>query len=153
MVMNAQTRQVGAVANLKSIKAASKVARQVLEQTYHTLLVGEDATSFAQRIGFTTENLTTPYSIDLWKQWLAKGKQPNFWKKQPPPPPAQETAAIAASPQFIEESTSTNNKNKMPPYGHDTIGMIVMNDKTETSCGTSTNGLSFRIPGRVGDCK
>jgi len=139
IVMNAQTRAIGAVANLKRVKGASRVARQVMEQTYHSLLVGEDATDFAKRIGFKTENLTTEYSLNLWKQWLAKGKQPNYWKNQPPPPPSVPMPNIAAQ------------GGDALPMGHDTIGMILMNDKLETACGTSTNGLSYRIPGRVGD--
>lgn len=55
MIMNGRTREVGAVANLKRVKEASHVARQVMDKTYHTLMVGEDATYFATRMGFSMQ--------------------------------------------------------------------------------------------------
>lgn len=36
-------------------------------------------------------------------------------------------------------------------YGHDTIGMVALDKSGSIACGTSTNGASYKIPGRVGD--
>jgi N4-(beta-N-acetylglucosaminyl)-L-asparaginase len=125
LIINGKTMEMGAVANLKQVKSAAHVARKVLEKTYHTLLVGEDATNFAKRIGFETTNLSTPYSTDLWKKWVEGGRNPNYWKDSPP-----------IDPKFV---------------GHDTIGMVVRDKFGDLACATSTNGLTFRIQGRVGD--
>eukprot|EP01027_Heterolobosea_sp_BB2_P012424 GEZU01018013.1.p1 GENE.GEZU01018013.1~~GEZU01018013.1.p1 ORF type:complete len:170 (+),score=43.78 GEZU01018013.1:68-511(+) len=35
--------------------------------------------------------------------------------------------------------------------GHDTIGMIAIDAAGDVTCGTSTNGIAFKIAGRVGD--
>lgn len=62
-----------------------------MDSTYHTLLVGDDATRFAickniffqtdfPAQGFPTRNMTANNSIELWEQWIANNHQPNFWK-------------------------------------------------------------------------
>lgn len=69
---------MGAVASMKRIKAASKVARHVMENTKHTLLVSEGATLFAKQMGFKETNLSTNYSLNMWNHWKTNC-QPNFW--------------------------------------------------------------------------
>lgn len=70
---------VGAVAAMRNIKDAIAVARYVLWNTQHTLLVGERATEFAIMMGFRNESLATPASLNMWKQWRDSHCQPNFW--------------------------------------------------------------------------
>lgn len=69
---------MGAVGHMKRIKEAAKVARHVMENTKHTLLVGDGATQFAVQMGFKETNLSTNYSLNLWNQWKTNC-QPNFW--------------------------------------------------------------------------
>ena len=70
---------VGAVGCLRNIKPAMSVARAVLDRTGHSLLVGEKATQFAVRLGFTQESLASPESEEMWSQWKHNNCQPNFW--------------------------------------------------------------------------
>lgn len=70
---------MGAVGHMKRIKEASQVARHVMENTKHTLLVGDGATQFAIQMGFKETNLNTNDSLNLWTQWKTKSCQPNFW--------------------------------------------------------------------------
>lgn len=70
---------IGAVASMRKIKHAIAVARYVLENTEHTLLVGDQATAFANMMGFKNESLTTPASDEMWKTWRENRCQPNFW--------------------------------------------------------------------------
>lgn len=70
---------IGAIASMQNIKNAIAVARHVLENTQHTLLVGEGATEFAIKMGFKNESLVTKQSDNLWKQWKSNRCQPNFW--------------------------------------------------------------------------
>lgn len=70
---------VGAVGALRRVKDAIAVARAVLHHTEHTMLVGDHATSFAQTMGFKTENLTTPHSALLHEVWKRRNCQPNNW--------------------------------------------------------------------------
>lgn len=69
---------MGAVGSMKRIKSAAKVARHVMENTEHTLLVGDGATQFAISMGFKETNLSTNSSLNLWKEWKTTC-QPNFW--------------------------------------------------------------------------
>lgn len=70
---------IGAVAGLREIKDAISVAYHVLKYTRHTMLVGEHATEFALMMGFKRENLQTPKSLAIWRDWKDKNCQPNFW--------------------------------------------------------------------------
>ena len=70
----------GAVGNLQKIKEAVMVARKILEETYHTLLVGTGATAFALQMGFGETSLSTQQSKAEWARWVANGKLPNFWR-------------------------------------------------------------------------
>ena len=63
----------GAVAYLKRIKHPISVARKVMEQTSHVMLVGEGAQQFAKAQGFVEENLLTAQSKADWQQWLQSG--------------------------------------------------------------------------------
>ena len=71
---------------MKRIKQASKVAKHVLENTKHTLLVGQDATDFAVQMGFVEEDLHSEESKEQWKKWREGKCQPNFWKNVNPDP-------------------------------------------------------------------
>lgn len=75
-----KTMNVGAVGALRRVKNAISVARHVLNHSYHSFLVGELATQFAEEMGFPIESLTTPTSKNLWKKWHNEDNcQPNFW--------------------------------------------------------------------------
>jgi N4-(beta-N-acetylglucosaminyl)-L-asparaginase len=72
---------LGAVAALEHVTHAVSVARKVMEETPHTLLVGEGATQFALEHGFTREKLLTPESEAAWREWLKQSHyapQPNI---------------------------------------------------------------------------
>lgn len=70
---------VGAVGALRGVKTAISVARRVLENTKHSILVGELATQFALNMGFKKESLTTKKTKEMWKEWRSEKCQPNYW--------------------------------------------------------------------------
>jgi N4-(beta-N-acetylglucosaminyl)-L-asparaginase len=70
---------VGAVGCIKRIKRPISVARKVMELTSHTLLVGDDATRFARKVGFVEEALGTDASRRAWEQWQADPRRPRSW--------------------------------------------------------------------------
>lgn len=63
---------LGAVAALEEVVHAVSVARKVMEETPHTLLVGEGATQFALEHGFPRQKLLTPDSEAAWREWLKR---------------------------------------------------------------------------------
>lgn len=115
----------GAVGGLKRIKRPISVARKVMERTSHTLLVGDDATRFAVKVGFREEPLLTEKARRKWEEWKANPRRKAFWT------PATTAAAAAGN--------------------HDTIGMVALDARGDLCVGTSTSGLGFKVAGRVGD--
>lgn len=169
MIMDGETYDVGAVGAMRRIKGAASVARLVLERTNHTLLVGEMATQFALQLGFKEESLASKESRELHKQWLSNSCQPNYWKNVLPDPRRHcgpyhietEIQKREQSQRSLERSRYSIENNMVGsedslgiitlPVGHDTVGMVAMDDKLRIASGTSTNGLRYKILGRVGD--
>src|SRR5947199_3119262 len=75
-VMDGQTLACGAVAGLENVRHAAAVARRVMEQTPHVLLVGEGAQLFAVRQGFPLETLLTPESVAEWEKVRPRAPRP-----------------------------------------------------------------------------
>ncbi|MDZ7716877.1 MAG: N(4)-(beta-N-acetylglucosaminyl)-L-asparaginase [Balneolaceae bacterium] len=64
--------QCGSVAFLQHIKHPVSVARKVMEETPHVMLVGRGALEFAQAQGFEKEELLTEQSKKDWEEWKKK---------------------------------------------------------------------------------
>ncbi|XP_063776740.1 N(4)-(beta-N-acetylglucosaminyl)-L-asparaginase isoform X2 [Pseudophryne corroboree] len=145
MIMNGNTMEAGAVANLRRIKNAIGVARAVMEHTKHTFLVGESASLFAESMGFVCEDLTSNRSLSIYTKWLNQNCQPNF-RKNVTPDPAKSCGPYKAVRGLQDRETSSPKKN-IDLRSHDTIGMIAVDRQGNVATGTSTNGASHKIPG------
>jgi len=133
-VMHGPTFRGGAVAALRNIKNPSKVARAVMERSDHVLIVGEGALKFAKAQGFKEENLLTDRSREKWLQWKENLSKEDDWL----PPHTIEDEDIGS---YYERT-----------YRHTgTIHMSAVDAKGDLSCVTTTSGLAYKIPGRVGD--
>jgi N4-(beta-N-acetylglucosaminyl)-L-asparaginase len=130
-VMYGPTHSAGAVASLRNIKNPSKVARLVMEKTRHVLLVGEGALQFARSQGFKEENLLTEESRQAWLKWKGVLKDKSAWI-----PPG-----IARLPDELRGVVWT----------HGTINCLALNASGRLAGVTTTSGLSWKLPGRVGD--
>jgi N4-(beta-N-acetylglucosaminyl)-L-asparaginase len=145
-VMHGPTRRAGAVAALRNIKSPSQVARAVMQETDHIMLVGDNALRFAKAFGFEEENLLTEKSRLAWLVWKrsmrdSRGRtnwHGEFMKAKQAFPNANEAELAWA----FEVATH-------PPTG--TINCLALNTKGEISGTTTTSGLAWKIPGRVGD--
>jgi N4-(beta-N-acetylglucosaminyl)-L-asparaginase len=124
--MHGPTKRAGAVGALENIKTPSEVARLVLKYTNHIFLVGEGAKRFALSYGFQEEELLTPESREIWLRWRANRGPADDWLDVPDVEP------------ILPRKTGTVNLN-------------VVNAQGEISSVTSTSGLAWKIPGRVGD--
>ncbi|KAK9398978.1 N4-beta-N-acetylglucosaminyl-L-asparaginase [Crotalus adamanteus] len=149
MIMDGNTMQVGAVADLRRIKNAIGVARKVIEHTKHTFLVGESASLFAESMGFPSEDLTTQNSVSMYVKWLNQNCQPNFWKNVTPDA-SKSCGPYKQTAEFSKKEQSTSDR-RIEVHNHDTIGMIVIGQSGNIAVGTSTNGANHKIQGRVGD--
>lgn len=157
LVMDGVTMEVGAVAAMRYVKDAIKAARLVMQHTEHTLLVGEKASEFAISMGLPgPTNLSSSESIEKWTKWKYSSCQPNFRKNVLPANncgPYRPTNYVKLSDETCS-STYENQILRLPHVGlhsHDTISMAVIDRMGHIAVGTSTNGATFKIPGRVGD--
>lgn len=148
LIIDGKTHDAGSVAGLRRIKSAAAVAEAVMGFTKHTLLVGELATEFAIDMGFEQEDLHAKESIDKWTTWFQSNCQPNFRINVSPDP----TESCGPYKPLTERTFFKKRYNEnTSPKDHDTIGMIVIDSKGNLAGGTSTNGATHKIPGRVGD--
>ncbi len=148
-VMHGPTRRCGSVASLRNIKNPSKVAKLVMEQTDHIMLVGNGALDFAKAWGFKEENLLTEKSRLawlVWKQSLRDKGGHNNWTDGLDAP--RRTAV--QFPGVDEETLAWAHEVARNPITG-TINCLALNRKGEMSGVTTTSGLSWKIPGRVGD--
>jgi N4-(beta-N-acetylglucosaminyl)-L-asparaginase len=150
--MHGPTRRAGSVASLRNIKTPSKIAKLVMEQTDHIMLVGEGALRFARAWGFEEQNLLTEKSRlawMVWKQSLRDRGGHNNWTDGLDAP-AVKKAARAVFPNADEETLAwAVEVAARPPTG--TINCLTLNAKGELSGVTTTSGLAWKIAGRVGD--
>ena len=124
--MHGPTNRAGAVGSLEGIKTPSVVAKYVLMYTEHVLLVGPGAKKFALSYGFKEEELLTDRARDAWLRWRARRGPSDNWLEVPD-----------------DEMLSREE--------HGTINMNAVNPNGDVSSVTTTSGLSWKIPGRVGD--
>lgn len=142
MIMEGASMKSGAVAALRRVKNAIGVARAVLEHTTHTLLAGDLATAFAVENGFTEEDLTTEASEERCQAWREASCQPNY--------------RINVSPDASTSCGPYTPLSQIPlswrrQASHDTISQITIHSDGSMAAGTTTNGASHKVPGRVGD--
>ncbi|KAJ1406761.1 Peptidase T2, asparaginase 2 [Sesbania bispinosa] len=155
LVMDGVTMEVGAVAAMRYVKDGIKAARLVMQHTEHTLLVGEKASEFAISMGLPgPTNLSSSESMEKWAKWKDNSCQPNF-RKNILPTNSCGPYYPANYLEIPDETCSTNVQmsglHRVGLHSHDTISMAVIDRRGHIAVGTSTNGATFKIPGRVGD--
>jgi len=123
--MHGPTKRAGAVGALEDIATPSLVAKAVMDYTDHIFLVGAGARKFALEMGFKPQNLLTEASRQMWLRWKANLNPHDNWLDHD-------------DPVKIAFTTGTINMNAVDAKGD--IGSV-----------TTTSGLSWKIPGRVGD--
>ena len=152
------TRRMGAVGAIEGIKTPSKVARLVMEQTDHMMLVGAGALKFAKAMGFQEENLLTEESRIAWIAWKMSLRDRNGHTNWGPgldaPPEKQKAAGLqelkGMFPDAADEVLAQAWEYAIhPPHG--TINCISLNQNGEMSAVTTTSGMAWKIPGRCGD--
>ena len=139
--MHGPRRRAGAVAAIEGIRTPSLVARAVADLTDHHLIVGHGAQEFARSLGFKVEeDLNTEHSRTLWLEWKRRTDPDHY-----PDPAAREEAGRKVGQQMMDEGLID------PQHHYGTINCNGVNAKGEVCGVTTTSGLAWKIPGRVGD--
>lgn len=127
-IMYGPTHNCGSVASLENIKTPSSVARLVMERTDHIHLVGEGALRFAKAHGFKEEDLLTDKARRFWLRWKENLSDKDDWF-----PP-------------VDEKYETEEEK-----GTGTINVLGIDADSNIAGVTTTSGLAWKIPGRIGD--
>ena len=126
----------GGVGGLERIKHPISVARKLMENTPHVLLVGAGAQQFALENGFPLESgELSEDAKKAYANWLKTSKYDpviNIENKKQNGPFA---------PAVFEDGT----------LNHDTMGLIALDSHNNLSGGVTTSGMAFKMHGRVGD--
>ena len=138
-VMDGVTMRAGAVAALERIKHPAQVALAVMRGTNRILLVGDGALRFARAHGFLEENLLTERSRKIWLYWKENASQKDDWL---PDPGEVDDPDIQ---WFIKKYGDAIFR----PTG--TIHLSACGPAGQLGCCTTTSGLAFKNPGRIGD--
>ncbi len=123
--MHGPSRRAGAVGALEGIATPSLVAKAVMDYTNHIMLVGEGAKRFALAMGFEEQDLLTEKSRQDWLRWKARHNPRDNWLDH-------------------DDDVKIN-------FTHGTINCCALGAAGEMGSVTTTSGLSWKIPGRVGD--
>ena len=163
--MHGPTRTAGSVGGVHNIKNVSLLSNTVRLHTGHVMLVGDGAERFAVAQGFQRENLLTERSRKewlLWKEthsdWWGPGiDSPDWHKRFAAQANTDEWQLLILRMEQIAADIGIPAELRMeairyvifPPTG--TIHCSALNEKAEISGCTTTSGLAWKIPGRVGD--
>lgn len=135
--MDGPTMRAGAVAAIEGVMHPAQVALQVMRRTTRVLLVGDGAARFAKSLGFPEENLLTERARKIWLYWKGQMSAVDDW---------------ITPPELLEDPDVQwyiDKYGPIPPTG--TINLCAVDAAGDLGGTTTTSGLFFKIPGRVGD--
>jgi N4-(beta-N-acetylglucosaminyl)-L-asparaginase len=146
--MHGPTKRAGAVGCLEGIATPSLVAKAVMDYTDHVMLVGSDAKRFALKMGFKEQDLLTDKSRAEWLKWRSRLNGGDMWLESQAPSRGRPAAQPPRSPDGVKELVRDQ-------YGvahtWGTINMNAVDANGDMSSVTTTSGMAWKIPGRVGD--
>jgi N4-(beta-N-acetylglucosaminyl)-L-asparaginase len=148
-VMHGPTHRAGSVASVRRIKNVARLAKTVMERTNHVMIVGDGARRFAVDEGFEEMNLLTEHSRKIWLAWKASS---SFnWRPGIDSPEWKEKMSVIFGDTPEDQALMAYAQRVIadPPTG--TIPCMAVNEKGDISATTTTSGLAWKIPGRVGD--
>jgi N4-(beta-N-acetylglucosaminyl)-L-asparaginase len=139
--MHGPLRRAGGVAALEGVRTPAQVARLVMHQTDHHLVVGKGAQELARQFGFEIEaDLNTPRSRALWLEWRRRTDPEHYLD-----PEKRVEAAYRATLQMAREGLLDAD------HIWGTINCDGVNASGDVCGVTTTSGLAWKIPGRAGD--
>ncbi len=139
--MHGPLKRAGGVAALEGVRTPSLVAKAVMDNTDHHLLVGKGAQSFARTMGFKIEDdLNTERSRRSWLEWKRRVDPEHYLD-----PRKRIEAGYQAALQMVRDGLID------PDHLWGTINCDGINAKGEICGVTTTSGLAWKIPGRAGD--
>ena len=155
-VMHGPTKRAGSVASIEDIATPSLVAKAVMDYTDHLMLVGAGARRFAIEMGFTPQNLLTEKSRQDWLRWRANLNPGDAWlDRRDDVKIAKPPRTSIRMPAFRQDADERDDHvfldERGIPHTYGTINMNALTASGDLGSVTTTSGMSWKIPGRVGD--
>lgn len=139
--MHGPLKRAGGVAALEGVRTPSLVARAVMDNTDHHLLVGKGAQTFARNMGFKIEDdLNTDRSRRIWLDWKRR-TDPSHYLDPKKRAEIEQRERLGMIKEGLLDAD----------HYWGTINCDGINAKGEICGVTTTSGLAFKIPGRTGD--
>jgi N4-(beta-N-acetylglucosaminyl)-L-asparaginase len=152
--MHGPTKRAGAVGAIEDIATPAAVAKAVMDHTDHIFLVGAGAKKFALEMGFKEQNLLTEASREMWLRWKSKLNPNDNWLDPVDSVPRRRIMPKGpARPRDEDDESSLHvyYDSRGVAYTYGTINMNAVTASGDIASVTTTSGLSWKIPGRVGD--
>jgi N4-(beta-N-acetylglucosaminyl)-L-asparaginase len=154
--MHGPTKRAGAVGCLEDIATPSLVAKAVMDHTDHIFLVGAGAKKFALEMGFREQNLLTDKSREAWLKWKSRLNPNDSWLDVSDDTTPARRPGVRPTPQRDRSSPFTEDSHvfldeRGIPFTYGTINMNAVDARGDIASVTTTSGISWKIPGRVGD--
>jgi beta-aspartyl-peptidase (threonine type) len=134
-VMEGLTLRAGAVGAVKKYEHAISLARKVMEELPHVMLVGSGAERFAKEMGFSERNLLTPEAEQIWRG-MFKDEVPSVYKER--------MDYFHGIRKFARRAAD-------PERPNETVNFIARDVQENLAVGVSTSGWAWKYPGRLGD--
>ncbi|MBZ4397614.1 isoaspartyl peptidase/L-asparaginase family protein [Myxococcus sp. AS-1-15] len=134
-IMDGRTRSAGAVAGLRHVKNPIDLARRVMEQSPHVMMMGEGAEAFAKAQGVELVDPKYFYTEERWQ-----GLQRALEKERATPAPGTTPSTLRPG----HDPVTGDHK-----FG--TVGAVALDQAGNLAAGTSTGGMTNKRYGRVGD--
>ncbi len=171
-IMDGATYNAGSVAGIEGIKTPASVARLVMERTDHVMLIGRHAQRFAVDFGYEVEDLMTERSREIWLRWRENRSERDDWGpadhlKKPGGAAGGGQARARFGPEAVEAEAEwwaelldlpgRNGPDRdyiladalLHQYG--TTNVLAVDSEGNISGITTTSGLAWKVPGRIGD--
>jgi len=130
-IMDGRTLQAGSVGAVCNVKNPISLARKVMKETPHVMIVGDGANRLAEY-----------YGLCLPQARL----QPDVEKE------LKKRLNVALNLEPKEGTLDLWLKNRaLGIFSHDTVGVVALGEDGSLVAGTSTSGIAFKMPGRIGD--
>ncbi len=129
-IMDGKTLNAGATALLADVKNPIELASRIMENTDHVFIVGQAAQKLAEFFNLKRRDPTTKPREKYWIELSEKMKK-------------NELKYLPKMSKLLEDHPTL--------FQSDTVGAVAVDKQRDLAAGTSTGGLAFKIPGRIGD--
>ncbi len=149
-IMDGRTLQAGAVAALRGYGKAITLARQVMTELPHVLVVGEGAARFAAEMGHAPEDQLTPETHARWQARFAEaGIELNEQDLRGNIDRLRYVTGQLTRPMNLSANLAGQVEKSKLVTG--TVNFLARDMHGDLASAVSTSGLGWKYPGRVGD--